>query len=147
MLAVGKATEAEKTCWSLRPLRPPPLLFLPPHLQPQADPLGDGRLGEGRLHHGQQLAGEGTPLRANQVALLLHARHHGQVEREVGGDDAADALLAELLLALQVWGGRRAGRGVRRGSGGGQVGVSNLNLVLVRSGRCYSISMGAFFMV
>ena len=74
MLGVGVATEAEETCWSLRPSgRPPSLLILPAHLQPQADPLGDGRLGEGRLHHGQQLAGEGPPLRANQVALLLHA--------------------------------------------------------------------------
>lgn len=83
-----------------------PLLVLPPpHLQTQPDALGDGRLGEGGLHLGHQLAGQRAALGADQVALLLDARHHGEVEREVRGDDATDALLGQLLLALQLWGG------------------------------------------
>lgn len=72
------------------------------HLQAQPHPLGDGRLGEDGLHLRHQPAAQPAALWANQVALLLHPRHHGKVEREVGGDDAADPLLLQLLAALQV---------------------------------------------
>ena len=79
------------------------LLLLPAHLQPQPDTLGHCCLGEGCLHLRYQFASQLTSFRTNQVALLLDAGHHGKVEWEVGGDDATDSLLHQLLLALQVW--------------------------------------------
>lgn len=83
------------------------LLIVPSHLQPQADSFGDCRLRKRGLHHRHQFACQRTPLRSNQVALLLDSRHDGKVKGEVGGDDAADSLLPELLLTFQVWGDER----------------------------------------
>lgn len=52
---------------------------------------------------GDQLSAQSAALWTNQVALLLDAGNHGEVEWEVCGDDAADSLLLELLVAFQVW--------------------------------------------
>lgn len=92
----------------LLPPAPPP----PAHLQAQSDPLGDRRLGEDGLHVRNQPAAEAAALWANQVALLLDAGNHGEVEREIGGEDPPDALLLQLLVALQVCGDQT---GVRPG--------------------------------
>lgn len=73
------------------------------HLQPQPHSLGDGRLGEDGLHMGHQLAAQPAALRTNQIALLLDAGDHGEVEGEVGGDDPTDSLLLQLVVTLQVW--------------------------------------------
>lgn len=76
------------------------LLHVPPHLQPQTDSFGDCRLWKRGLHHRHQLTGQRASLRPNQIALLLHSGNDGKVEGEVGGDDAPDSLLAELLLTF-----------------------------------------------
>lgn len=77
------------------------------HLQSQPHSLGHGRLGEDGLHVGHQLAAQTAALWTNQVALLLDAGDHGEVEGEVGGDDAPDSLLLQLVVALQVYTGRQ----------------------------------------
>lgn len=76
------------------------LLIVPSHLQPQADPFGDCRLGKRGLDQRHQFTCQRTSLRPDQVALLLDSRHDGEVKGEVGGDDAADSLLPELLLTF-----------------------------------------------
>lgn len=82
-----------------------PPLYLPhplPHLQPQPNSLGDCCLREDGLDMRDQVTGQLTSLWANQVALLLDAGHHSEVEGEVRGDDAADSLLLQVLVTLQV---------------------------------------------
>lgn len=76
------------------------LLIVPPHLQPQTDSFSDCRLGKRGLHHRHQFTGQRASLWPNQIALLLHSGNDGEVEGEVGGDDAPDSLLAELLLTF-----------------------------------------------
>lgn len=85
------------------------LLIVPPHLQPQADPFGDCRLGERGLDHWHQFTCQRASLRSNQVALLLDTWHDGKVKGEVGGDDPTDSLLAEFFLTLEIWGDQREG--------------------------------------
>lgn len=77
------------------------------HLQSQPHSLGHGCLGEDGLHVGHQLAAQTAALWTNQVALLLDAGDHGEVEGEVGGDDPTDSLLLQLIVTLQVYTGRQ----------------------------------------
>jgi len=79
-------------------------LSVPPsYLQPQSHFLGDGRLGEDGLDVGHQLTDQPAALRTNQIALLLNAGDHSEVEGEVGGDDPTDSLLVQLVVTLQVY--------------------------------------------
>ena len=71
------------------------------HLQGQLHPLGDCVLREGGLHQGHQLARQRAALGADGVIVLVEPRHDDEVQGEVGGDDAADALLLQLLQAPQ----------------------------------------------
>ena len=57
--------------------------------------------GEHGLHLRHHGAAQHASLRANQVAVLLDARHHRKVLWEVTGDDAADPLLFEVFRAIQ----------------------------------------------
>lgn len=57
---------------------------------------------------GHQLAAQAAAFWANQVALLLDAGDHGEVEGEVGGDDPAYSLLLQLVVTLQVYTGRQS---------------------------------------
>lgn len=52
---------------------------------------------------GHQLTGQPAALWTDQIALLLNAGDHGEVEGEVGGDDPTDSLLLQLVLTLQVY--------------------------------------------
>jgi len=72
------------------------------HLQGQPHSLGDSGVWEGGLYHGHQCALQTPSLGADQIAVLANPGHDHEVEREVGGDDAADPLLLQLLQALQL---------------------------------------------
>jgi len=74
------------------------LVIVPSHLQPQADSFGDCRLRKRGLDQWNQFTCQQTAFWSNQVALLLDSRYNGKVKREVGGDDATNSLLHELLL-------------------------------------------------
>ena len=83
------------------------LFFIPSisssYLQPQSHSLGDGRLGKDGLDSWHQLTGQPSALWTNQIALLLNAGDHGEVEGEVSGDDPTDSLLVQLIVILEVY--------------------------------------------
>lgn len=72
------------------------------YLQSDPDPLGEGPLGKHCLHLGYDGAAQDATLRTNEIAVLLDARHHGKVLREISCDDSANALPLELLWGVQV---------------------------------------------
>lgn len=72
------------------------------YLQSDPDPLGEGPFREHRLHLGDHGAAQDAAFRTNQIAVLLDARHHSKVLREISRDDPANALPLQLLRGVQV---------------------------------------------
>ena len=71
------------------------------YLQAHPDPLGERSLREHSLDLRHHRAAQDAPLRTNQDAVLLDARHHRKVLGEVAGDDAADPRSEEHTSELQ----------------------------------------------
>lgn len=73
-----------------------------PHLQSHFDLLGQGSLREGGLYQRDAAAAQSPALRSHLIGLLPDPGHHGKVLWEVQGDDAADPLLLQLILVIQI---------------------------------------------
>lgn len=72
------------------------------YLQPDPDPLGESPFRKHSLHLGHNGAAQDPTFRPNQIAVLLDARNHSKVLREIPCDDSANALPLELLWGVQV---------------------------------------------
>lgn len=73
------------------------------YLQSQPNSLGDGSFRENGLHVRHQFSGQPPAFWTDEVTFLLNAGDHGEVKGKVGGNDPADSLLLQFLLALQVY--------------------------------------------
>lgn len=73
------------------------------YLQSYSDPLSERSFGKNCLHLGHHCAAEDSSLRTNQITVLLDARDHRKVLREIPGNDATNTPLLQLLRWVQLW--------------------------------------------
>ena len=72
------------------------------YLEADFNLLGERAVGEDRLHLGNNCGADDAALLTDVRVLGAHARHDGEVVREVRGEDARDATLVQVLGRLQV---------------------------------------------
>ena len=72
------------------------------YLQSNLDLLGEGSLGEDRLHLGNYGGTQHAGLGTDCLGLLTNPRYDGEVVREVRRQDACDALVVQLFGTFQI---------------------------------------------
>lgn len=70
------------------------------YLESHFNLLGEGALGEDRLHLWHDRARDHAPFRSDSVYLLANSRHHRKVLREIVGHEAADTSSAQVVVQL-----------------------------------------------